>query len=227
MEIELKLQALDRIYGVWANFAEPLETACRKHCSHCCTCNVTLTTLEGCRIIAGLGHEAAERFRDVLAREHNHLKFKPKITINQMATLCSSGLELPDGVPSSAAAPCPLLTDRACPVYGLRPFACRSFVSRTTCTPGGAADVEPFVLSVNTVFLQVIEHLDAAGCSGNLTDVLLCLLDNETEHAYRDGRLHCSRVGLIPNQPLSVLMVPPEHRLRLEPILNALRNIRL
>ena len=40
------------------------------------------------------------------------------------------------------------------------------------CGETGSADIDDFTASVNTVFLQVIEHLDAEGCSGNLIDVL-------------------------------------------------------
>jgi hypothetical protein len=82
-----------------------------------------------------------------------------------------------------------------------------------------------FVLTVNTVFLQTIEHLDAAGCTGNLADVLRCLLPDDNRQAFRDGRLSCSATGLIGNHPLTVLMVPPEHRNRLQPILSALGNL--
>jgi hypothetical protein len=82
-----------------------------------------------------------------------------------------------------------------------------------------------FVLTVNTVFLQTIEHLDATGCTGNLADVLLCLLPDENQQAYREGRLSCSATGLTGNHPLTVLMVPPEHRDRLQPILQALGKL--
>jgi hypothetical protein len=120
---------------------------------------------------------------------------------------------------------CPLLVDRLCPIYELRPHGCRCLVSRRKCAETGYAAFDDFVLSVNTVFLQAIEHVDAGGCSGNLVDVLQVLSDERNREAYRNSALHCSTNQLIPNQPLEVLMIPPEHRTRIESILEELRQI--
>ena len=49
----------------------------------------------------------------------------------------------------------------------------------------------------------------------------------ENRQAYADSKLECLSAGLIANQPLKVLMIPPEHRTRMEPILNSLREIRI
>lgn len=81
------------------------------------------------------------------------------------------------------------------------------------------------VISLNTVFLQVIENLDGQGCSGNLTDVLQCLALKENRRAYRAGTLACSNGLLIPNRKLKTLMVPPEHRENIEPVLQEIRSI--
>jgi hypothetical protein len=83
------------------------------------------------------------------------------------------------------------------------------------------------VVAVNTVFLQTVEHVDADGCSGNLLDVLAVLADEETRANYAGGGLHCSGNGLIANRPLKVLMVPPDCRKQIEPILQRLREIRV
>jgi len=83
------------------------------------------------------------------------------------------------------------------------------------------------IKSVNTIFLQTIEHMDAEGCSGNLLDVLEVLASKENRQTYEDHRLKCATAGLIANQALKVLMIPPQHRTRMEPILNSLREIRL
>mgnify|MGYP001600227260 FL=1 len=83
------------------------------------------------------------------------------------------------------------------------------------------------LVAVNTLFLQTVEHVDADGCSGNLLDVLDVLADDETRAAYAAGSLRCSGNGLIANRPMSVMMVPPEHRHQIEPILQRLRAIRV
>jgi hypothetical protein len=87
--------------------------------------------------------------------------------------------------------------------------------------------VEEFVLSLNTVFLQTIEHLDADGCSGNLLDVLAVMAVSEKRDRYAAGALNCTENGLIANHPLRTLMLPAEHRARMEPILDRLRGIRV
>lgn len=61
----------------------------------------------------------------------------------------------------------------------------------------------------------------------HLLDVLEALAAAGSRAAYADGALHCSGNGLIVNAPLTVLMVPPEHRARMEPILGKLRRIRV
>ena len=76
-------------------------------------------------------------------------------------------------------------------------------------------------------FLQAIEHLDADGCCGNLMDILQVMASEDNRRAYAEDRLKCETNGLIVNWSLKVLMIPPEHRPRMEPILQELRNIKL
>jgi hypothetical protein len=151
--------------------------------------------------------------------------FRPLLTTNRIAELCRQGRDIPEEAFGDPSENCPLLEESACPIYPLRPFGCRCLVSRVPCRASGTAEMPDFVLTVNSVFLQTIEHLDAAGCTGNLADVLLCLLSDENRQAFREGRLSCSAKGLVGNHRLTVLMVPPEHRDRLKPILVAIGNL--
>jgi hypothetical protein len=82
-------------------------------------------------------------------------------------------------------------------------------------------------VAVNTLFLQTVEHVDANGCSGNLLDVLALMEGNEMRVIYASSSLHCSGNGLIANRPMRVLMMPPEYRQHIEPILQRLRAIRV
>ncbi len=75
--------------------------------------------------------------------------------------------------------------------------------------------------------MQTIEHVDAGGCSGNLVDVLQAMSLEKNREAYCNSALHCSANKLIPNQSLEVLMIPPEHRTKIEPILQELRQIKV
>jgi hypothetical protein len=58
-------------------------------------------------------------------------------------------------------------------------------------------------------------------------DVLNVLSSEDNQTAYKNNALNCQTAGLISNHPLKVLMIPPEHRPRMEPILQALREIKI
>jgi Fe-S-cluster containining protein len=227
MDIERKLKALERIYAVYDEFIRSQESACRMHCTLCCTTHVTLTTLEAYKIRHTLPADERQRLLGRIETVDGPGRFRPRVTINRLAALSAEGREPPAENDAPAGGRCPLLAAELCSIYALRPFHCRCFISRTPCPESGAADVDDFLLAVNTVFLQTLEHLDADGCSGNLLDVLDVLSRDETCAAYAVGGLHCTGNGLIANAPLSVLMVPPEHRARLEPILQKLRGVRV
>lgn len=226
MKLKNKLSALDQIYQVYDNFICGLDLACKKNCAHCCTTGVSLTTLEGYKIIGWLEAKEVAGWIAKIRQAAKRSRFGLKMTTNQFADMCAEGIE-PAAEESAAWSQCPFLTDNECPLYPVRPFGCRCLVSRRNCGKTGYADMDDFVLSVNTVFLQTIEHLDAGGCSGNLIDVLGTLGSPENRQCYQNNSLTCSEAGLIPNQPLKVLMIPPEYHSRMEPILQALREIRI
>jgi len=227
MNLNDKLAALDQIYRIYEIFVSGLDLACKKYCAHCCTNAVTLTTAEGYNIIQQLESEGNAEWIEKIEQASQNPHFQLKITTNQLANMCAEGVDPPAEVSAEWNHPCPFLTDSQCPIYAVRPFGCRCLVSRHDCEIKGYADMDDFVLSVNTVFLQTIEHLDTGGCSGNLVDVLGGLASQENRQCYQNNSLTCSEAGLIPNQPLKVLMIPPEHRSRMEPILQSLREIRI
>lgn len=225
MDISLKLKILDQIYAIYDNFAAALDPACKKYCDHCCTSGAILTTLEGYNIIDRL---SSDTNTDVIQRirwASEIKRLRPQLTTNRLAQLCAKGVDPPQEADNLDLQTCPLLLDHQCPIYELRPYGCRCLVSRYNCAETGYAEIDDFVLSVNTVFLQTIEHVDAGGCSGNLVDVLQALSNENNRKAYCSSALHCSANKLIPNQPLEVLMIPPEHRRKMEPILKELRQI--
>jgi hypothetical protein len=152
-------------------------------------------------------------------------RFQPKTTTNKIAEYCRQGRQLPEEEIQLTGGRCPFLKNDRCPLYGVRPFGCRCMVSRRNCHESGFAEMDAIVASVNTVFLQVIEHLDWQGCSGNLTDILQCLVATENRNTYRKDSLACPKWALIPNQKMTVLMIPPEHRKQIEPIVQTLRSI--
>jgi hypothetical protein len=227
MDIASKLKILDQIYSIYDRFADSLDLACKKHCDHCCTSGVILTTLEGYKIIDRLTADIDTGFIQKIHSAAEINRFQPQITTNRLAQLCADGIDPPEEIAGENWQVCPVLQDHQCPIYELRPFGCRCLVSRRNCGKTGYAEMDDFVLSVNTVILQTIEHVDAEGCSGNLVDVLQTMSIEQNREAYRNCKLHCTGNGLIANQPLQVLMVPPEHRARIEPILQELRQVRV
>jgi hypothetical protein len=227
MDIASNLKILDQIYAIYDKFAASLDLACRKYCDHCCTSGVILTTLEGYKIIDSLTSDSTRAVIQHIRSASELKRLRPQLTTNRLAQLCAEGVDPPEEADNLNLPGCPLLLDHECPIYELRPYGCRCLVSRHNCGENGYAEIDDFVLSVNTVFLQTIEHVDAAGCSGNLVDVLQAMSEENNREAYCSGALHCSANKLIPNQPLEVLMIPPEHRTKMEPILQELRQIKV
>ncbi|UCE54656.1 MAG: YkgJ family cysteine cluster protein [Desulfobacterales bacterium] len=227
MELAKKITILDKIYAVYDDFVAKLDLACKENCAYCCTTNVILTTLEGYKIIS---RRASNQKSDLIQKVKLNLtqkRFQPKITTNHLATLCAQGIDPPDETIESEEKKCSLLADSLCSIYKLRPFGCRCLVSRYNCGEKGYAEIDDFVISVNTVILQTIEHVDINGLTGNLMDVLNVMSSEDNQTAYKNNALNCQTVGLISNHPLKVLMIPPEHRTRMEPILQALRQIKI
>jgi hypothetical protein len=225
MNLNHKLAALDQIYRIYDNFVSGLDLACKKYCAHCCTTSVTLATVEGYKIIQQLESEGDKGWIEKIVQAAEQPHFQLKITTNQLANMCAKGIEPPLEEDTGWHA-CPLLKDDLCPFYTARPFGCRCLVSHQDCGKEGYAEIDDFVLSANTVFLQTIEHLDTDGCTGNLLDMLGVMALKENRQLYVEGKLNCRHPGLIRNHPLKVLMIPPEHRTRMEPILKSLQEIR-
>jgi hypothetical protein len=225
LKIEQKLKALGRIYEIYDAFAADLDVACQKHCARCCTRNVTLTTVEAYKILNSLASVEKARLVQCISRDSHRKRFQPQVTTNRIAELCLQGEPLPQEASDENWGVCPVLEDATCPLYPHRPFGCRCFVSKVDCRRAGCADVDAYTLTVNNIFHQIIEHLDAGGRTGNFSDVLLWLSSDENRRVYQSGRPAGSGSGLIANYPLKVLMIPPEHRPRAEPLIQKIRSI--
>jgi Fe-S-cluster containining protein len=214
-----RLKALDQLYALYDQFTGGRDIACRKFCADCCTCNVTLTSLEAARIMAGLDDGEKFNLLEKLGKTLANPRFTPKITLNRLADICMQGGDPPDEKIDPAWGACPLLMDKACTIYAVRPFGCRCMTSFQKCSKTGAADMDDFTLTVNHVFLQIIENLDKNGYFGNLSDMLAQTLAKKA-----DGSLP---PRLIRNSPLNALLIPPEHGEKIQPILSAFRAIRM
>ncbi len=225
MHYTKKLTVLKKIYKIYDSLADTWPTACRRYCAACCTCNVTMTTLEGTLIAKELDDQGQTDLFNSLNVVTDNKRFLPLITTNELAERCVQGKAIPDEESDPRWGKCPLLIDNQCPLYQVRPFGCRCFISTADCRINGYADVEPFMLSVNNLFLQYIEHIDTDGFFGNMTDILIFIKTTTTRQSISANAMKQAAIRLIVNQPLKILLTPPEHREKIRPILNTLLQI--
>ena len=204
-----RLGRLSRLYALYDRFMARTEFFCHRGCSACCTCNVTLTTLEMDHIRQHLGSAGTRAIVERVTDNLSPRRFQPKTTLNGFAMACMAGSQIPDEENDPRWGVCPLLREKVCTIYPVRPFGCRSLVSTDDCSRCGAAVLSDFTLTVNNVFMQYIEHIDCTGVSGNLSDMILALSGKRANG-------HWVTIG---NQTAKGFMVPPEHRQRIRPCL--------
>lgn len=224
--ITQKINILNQIYAVYDQFTASLNLACEKYCATCCTCNVTLTTLEAYPIIEQLADRERTALRQSLKSLSGQKRFRPITTTNQLARLCMAGKPIPEEESDPSWGRCPFLDQEACSIYSARPFGCRCLISTEKCRPGGSAEISPFALTVNTVLMQVIEHVDRNGLTGNLMDLTTWMAEEANRRRYESEGLSENEAGFIANQPMPGLMVPEAHREALKDILASLSRIR-
>jgi Fe-S-cluster containining protein len=225
MDIKNQCEQLKTIYAIYDEFTADTYRACRKHCASCCTCNVTGTTLEGWLIHDRLMSAATDHtaFLENLSEIAPPGRFQPRVTINDMVAMCMQGKSLPDEQNDPAAGVCPFMEGDTCSIYAVRPFGCRAMLSTLDCTGRAEAHMPPLILSANNVVMQYIETLDRPGASGNLIDILLFLSDPAQRRAYENRQCLQWPQSLQPNRPFPALMIPPEHRTAIQPLLQALK----
>ncbi len=224
MELEKQLCALARIYELYEQYSRSLAVACRKHCAHCCTCNVSITTLEARYIRRALSARHLAALQRAMIPQLDAPRYQPQITINQMAQLYRTRQDPPEEVIDPEWGPCPLLENKACPIYDVRPFGCRCLLSTRVCDIDGYAQIDAYTITVNHVFSQFIEHLDQGGMSGNFSDVLLSTKPGGG-HKEPPVKPEDHRCRLIANHPVPLLLIPPEHQAKAAPLVDQLHAI--
>ena len=225
LSIKDRLHILKSIYDLYEDQIKAFSLFCRKGCAVCCTANVTVTTLEGLVILKYWQTKGHTTPLEKLTLAAQGPRFQPKLTLNHLARLCAQGQDLPEEGADPNVGPCPLLENNACSIYEARPFGCRAMVSREDCAKFGAADMPDEVLTANNLILQYIEAVDMPGVSGNLVDLLMMIADETNQAAYAQGEQLEGNSNLIPNQSIPVLMIPPEHRQTVQPLLQAIQKL--
>ncbi len=222
MPLDVQLNALVQVYRVLDDVLDGRDLSCHRGCAACCTQNVTVTTLEGYRIIAHLDPAGVKGLVERVSNAMQSLRFQPESTLNMQARQPGGDVAVVEEPGSAEMGICPLLVDDTCAIYADRPLACRTMVSASDCRSAGYAAMDPFLLTVGHVLLQFTEHIDQNGLTGNLIDVLRYLSDESIRRQYEAGKTMQPKNGLPANRPLSVLMVPPEHRRKISPVLKML-----
>jgi Fe-S-cluster containining protein len=222
MDIEGRIELLKLIYRQCDELMVGYQLYCRRQCALCCTRNVTISTLEALFLIRSWEVAGSELWIAAVHQAVAEPRLLPVTTLNQFAELCARDAPIPKGGDYLETQGCPFLDDDLCTIYDSRPFGCRAMVSRTYCGDHQQADMPEFVLTANNVLMQYIEALDVNRFSGNMFDVLLMMSSPLQRRSYEGDLPMHPTASLLVNRPISVLMVPPEHQQRIQPLLQAL-----
>lgn len=223
--MDAKFDCLEKIYALLDRETRGYSLACGDRCPDCCTCNVTATRLEVAYMKSRLDKAAWDTLTARLEARFPEKRFVPRVTLNGFAKACVENLDLPEEENDPDWGPCPLLAADRCSVYAVRPLGCRVMMSKTHCREEGMAQMPPLVLTLSNILGQFVEALDTDGFSGNLSD-LLSLFSRSGGDFTLDNPDGFDRKGIfLRNQPIPVLMVPPEHRAQMAPIISQIQAL--
>ncbi len=213
------------IIDQFSNWAADFGSACSKGCNPCCTQNITITALEGERILNFVMTHGMEGWLAEKLQEPQRAD-RPRMTTNEFAHACLTGREA-DGGENGTIAPCPFLEDHACRIYPVRPFACRCFISTVRCSRAQPARIAAHYLTAATAMMQLIEHLGQKEYWGNMTDVLPALCDISVyrpiaERLDDPTRIMQARLRTLTARPLPGFLFSDEEEERLRPLLRAI-----
>ena len=226
----MKKAAYQTILAEFEQWGQQYARVCSMGCSACCTENVTITALEGERILAFVIDRGMEQWLVERLRQPPHVA-RPRLTTNEFAHACINQRETDPGANESLAA-CPLLEDEVCRIYPVRPFACRCFISTVRCSAIRPAQVDEHYLAASTAMLQLIEHLGQKEYWGNMVDVLLALLDISAYHPIAEAladpsRIMQGRLRTMTARPLPGFLFTETEEERLRPLLQAIFATRI
>ena len=211
---DMKKKIAAKIFASHAKWTAAETFFCRKGCSLCCTQNVMITAVEGQVIYDYIAARKMEQWlgeRLSVARQTQPVR----LTTNGFARLCLAGnVEDSEEEQAAHAGICPFLAEDCCTIYAARPFACRSFASTRDCHASGTACLPERVVVLNTVTMQLIEHVGQRGYWGNMLDVLLAQSrhgDNREVKKYIDEAfIDAAQARILRAEPIPGFLLKPE-----------------
>jgi Fe-S-cluster containining protein len=219
MNPEHQQQILAAIYSFHEDLLSSWPVVCAKGCSSCCTQSVTMTALEGRYILRYLQETSNQAVLEKLAPKTVLPTSLHQQTTNQFAGACLEGRQTPMAAGGWNLTPCPFLEGNACAMYPARPFGCRALASLASCQQKGIAEVPELLLTINTMLLQLIEHLDQGGAWGNMLQLLLFFTRNNPGNKMP--------AGILISKPCPGFLVPPEEQGEIELLLEDLFSIQV
>lgn len=217
------MSTLEGIYALFDKAMAAFPIACAEYCADCCTCNVTATGLEIAYIQDRLDGRVLNDIPMRLNRAGQTRRFRPSQTTNGFALACMEGRETDEQENDPSWGICPLLENGRCTIYPVRPLGCRVMMSTAPCRQTGQADMPFLGLTITTIFMQFVEHLDAGGVYGNFLDLLACAGNNtgEENELPENGKIQ----GAPHNLKIPALMIPPEHVAQTQGLVQSLRRM--
>ncbi len=224
--------AICQEFSRWTDTHQELTPACSRRCTACCTENVTITAMEGERILDYI-IEDDDRVNWFAATLDNALAGRrgiiaPSCTTNEFARACFAKEEVDQDLPASSSI-CPFLADDLCQIYTVRPFGCQLFLSQHRCNADSPATIPGFYLDAATACSQMIEHLGQKEYWGNMVDVLAALLDISKYQAIASqlemrspGSLLQAKMRVLAASPLPGFLIEERHFAAIEPLFKAI-----
>lgn len=219
----MKDAILDTIYSAFEQWSADNNFCCKAGCSTCCTQNVTITALEGERILSYcIQHNRRTWLLDKLLKLEQ--REKPKQTTNEYVLACLQGAD-PEEEKESTRNVCPFLEENICTIYEVRPFSCRCFSSETVCSHDRSATVADHYIYASMAVMQLIEHLSQFNHWGHMGEVLRALVQTKKYQAFTHPEM-ISQDNIINKvrsaQPIPGFIIPDEHKDQIGPLIETI-----
>lgn len=219
MDTQTKKVILQALYDHHERWSSTTPYACEKGCASCCTNSVTMTNIEGEMIHDFLLKNNELGLLQKISKKETPSSL-PSVTTNEFALSCIEEKEVEEHEAWDFI-PCFLLKDDSCMIYPARPFGCRSFVSKKRCNAATPAEVSSATFTVNTMMMQIIEHLDQGNPWGNMLMVLRRIIgENSLE-------LNDNKENILTSKTNPGFLVPPEDTEVAEKFLQDILNMKI